>query len=1081
MHGPKRKLAAIGLASILVAACGGSGDDTTITANAADARTGALKLPQAQTDAGVRIDRRLARASGPVEVWVTLDQHSMSRARALLAEVSGGERQRALASGAREGVAVAEPASVRAAMRAQRGAILAQQAAAGARLASLGAVEIARVNVAHNAIAVAVDAAQLDAVAAIPGVVRVRPVLHYRMMLGETVPYVGAAALQALGFDGAGTRIAVLDSGVDYTHRNLGGPGTPAAYDDCYAQRDTAVGGACAALFGPGAPKVIGGFDFVGEAWPGTTAAPAARTEDPNPIDRQGHGTNVADIAAGRSADGVHKGVAPGAKILAVKVCSAVATSCNGVALLKGMDFALDPNGDGDLGDAADVINLSLGSDYGQIEDDLTQAVTNAVALGTIVAVAAGNGANKIYNVSAPSIAPGAISVAQTAVPSATAQPLVVTAPASIAGVYANTATLPWAPIVGAVTGEVVYAGRGCVDSSPATPGDQTDAYLADPAGKVALIDRGACNISEKVDRAARAGARAVLIGLVAPGDAVSFSLGNGTHFVPSLVITQSTANGIKAARAGGATVSARISPADRIALVGSMASTSARGPSISTQGIKPEIGAPGASLSAQVGSGTGERAFGGTSGATPMVAGAAALMVQAHPHRSALQIKAMLMNSAETSTLTSPATAPGERAPATRIGAGELRVDRAVRLVTSAWDREALSATLGFGAHEVDHVTVLRRVLTVENYASHHKRFSISTSFREAADEASGAVRLIAPPHVDVAAGTRAHVPVVMIIDPTKLPSWTLDGGAQGGNGAALNKPEVDGTMLLQSGNQVLSVPWHVLPRKAARAVAAPGASRSGKHLLLTNLGAEVGEYDLYSLTGTSPRLPRAERPQPGDSFALIDLKAVGVRYWPASATGGAGDLLEFAISLHGRTAHPLYPAGLEVDIDTDGDGNADWAVFTTELGGFGASGQSAVVLFNLATGANGIFFFNDADLNSGVQRLLVPMNASGGFPRHLGVAPGSTIGFSVLAYDSYFTGLVTDFIDGMKFTPGAARYDVAAGGDPFGSVAHGQRQRVPYRADSSVPDAKSTEIGLMLTYRRNARTESQEFRLPR
>ncbi len=120
-----------------------------------------------------------------------------------------------------------------------------------------------------------------------------------------------------------------------------------------------------------------------------------------------GHGTHVADIVAGKSADGSHKGVAPGASLLAVKVCSAVSTSCNGVALLLAMDFALDPNGDGDISDAVDVINMSLGSDYGQIEDDLSEASTDAVKLGVVVVTAAGNGANRPYIVSSPSIAPG--------------------------------------------------------------------------------------------------------------------------------------------------------------------------------------------------------------------------------------------------------------------------------------------------------------------------------------------------------------------------------------------------------------------------------------------------------------------------------------------------------------------------------------------------------------------------------------------------------------------------------------------------------------------------------------------------
>ena len=123
-----------------------------------------------------------------------------------------------------------------------------------------------------------------------------------------------------------------LDSGVDYTHRNLGGPGTAAAYADAYGvngadPRNTTRDG----LFPT--DKVIEGFDFVGEAWPNGPLAP-----DPDPIDFDGHGTHVADIIAGRSLDGLHKGVAPGASVLALKVCSSVSTSCSGIALLQAMD-----------------------------------------------------------------------------------------------------------------------------------------------------------------------------------------------------------------------------------------------------------------------------------------------------------------------------------------------------------------------------------------------------------------------------------------------------------------------------------------------------------------------------------------------------------------------------------------------------------------------------------------------------------------------------------------------------------------------------------------------------------------------
>lgn len=1038
-------------AAALLAACGGGSDDTTSTAtaqaNVADARVSNLAIKG--MDAGVsKVDRRLAAARGPVEVWVTLDQDSLARKRALLAAEPGMQRQRASQRIEKGGT---EAASVRARMKGQQGSIASQQAKTASLLATVGAAELARVSVAHNAIAVRVDAAQLETIAAMPGVAGVRPVLTYQKMLGETVPYVGAARAQALGFDGTGVRIAVLDSGLDYTHRNLGGPGTVAAYNECYAQRDVAVSGNCAALFGPAAPKVVGGFDFVGEAWPN-----GPRTEDPNPIDFEGHGTHVADIAAGRSADGTHRGMAPGAKILAVKVCSAVASSCNGIALLKGMDFALDPNGDGDLDDAADVINLSLGSDYGQIEDDLSLAVSNAVALGTVVAAAAGNGSNKIYNVSSPSIAPGAISVAQSNVPSDRVIPLVITAPAALAGTYANTAQLPWAPITAAVSGQMTYVGRGC----------NADAYPtgAVTAGRVLLIDRGSCVISEKVAKAAANGAIAVVIGLVAAGDAVSFSQGSAGPFVPSLVIQQVLSSRIKTALAAGTAVQVTLSPANGIALVGSIVSTSSRGPSISGQSIKPEISAPGASLSAEVGTGDGNTVFGGTSGASPMVAGAAALMVQAHPHASALLIKALLMNSAETAVFTNRALAPGVRAPVTRTGAGELRVDRALALKTAAWDHETLSSALSFGTHDVSRNLRLKRTLILENLGKHRRHYTAAVKFRDAADEASGAVTLRVASRFAIDGGEFEELEVEMRIDPAKLASWQLNGGSLGGNGAALDGPEFDGAIEITDGQQTISVPWHVLPRKAARTVALPWAPGQGNVLRLRNTGADVGEFDLYSLTGVSPRLPAAQRPRPGDNFALIDLQHVGVRYLPAAVAGV--DVIEFAISMYERRAHPLYPAGLDVSIDTNGDGVADFVVFQGENGGFGATGQSVVGVLDVAKRTTTVVSFNDADLNSGVQRYLVPMSA-------LGLAPGATITFSVDAYDNYYTGEITDSIAGMRFTPGASRISAA---EPFGGVpVGGATSGVPFTRNPAVPAAKSTELGVMLTYRANAGQESQ------
>src|SRR5262249_24987583 len=242
----------------------------------------------------------------------------------------------------------------------------------------------------------------------------------------------GAKAVQDAGFDGSGVRVAVLDTGIDYTHKFFGGPGTAAAYQAAYGtstadSKNTTTDG----LF-PTA-KVIGGFDFVGEKWPAGPLAP-----DPDPIDCGpsvipapcfgGHGTHVADIIAGN--DGAsHKGVAPGASLYAVKVCSAIALACSGAALLQGIEFALDPDGDGDISDAVDVINMSLGASYGQIQDDLAEASAIAARLGVVVVAAAGNAADRPYIVSSPSIAPEAISVAETHVPSAVQNLMAIVSP----------------------------------------------------------------------------------------------------------------------------------------------------------------------------------------------------------------------------------------------------------------------------------------------------------------------------------------------------------------------------------------------------------------------------------------------------------------------------------------------------------------------------------------------------------------------------------------------------------------------------------------------------------------------------
>jgi subtilisin family serine protease len=149
------------------------------------------------------------------------------------------------------------------------------------------------------------------------------------MQVSETVPYIGATTVQNQGYDGTGVKVAVLDSGIDYTHARFGGGGTVGAFNAAYFDNVNRDG-----LFPTS--KVVGGYDFVGEEWPGGPIAP-----DDDPIDGEGHGTAVADII---------NSVAPGISLYAIRVCGRLSLSCNGMAMLQGLEWAFD-NG-------MDVVNL---------------------------------------------------------------------------------------------------------------------------------------------------------------------------------------------------------------------------------------------------------------------------------------------------------------------------------------------------------------------------------------------------------------------------------------------------------------------------------------------------------------------------------------------------------------------------------------------------------------------------------------------------------------------------------------------------------------------------------------------------
>lgn len=920
---------------------------------------------------------------------------------------------------------------------AQQRAYLAQlkqkQDAVMSQVAALGGVELGRVSKAHNALMVSIDAHQLQALRGIPDVAAVRPLGDYRLStapqptLAATANFIGAAAVRNAGFRGQGIRVALLDTGIDYTHYNLGGSGKVADYQAALA---AATGTAPANLF-PTA-KVVGGYDFTGEKWPNGPLAP-----DPNPLDIDGHGSHTADILGGHSADNVHSGIAPGTQLYAVKVCSSISPSCSGVAVLEGIDFALDPTNSGTLNNAVDIISMSVGAPFGQREDDESEAFTDIVNFGVVSVIAAGNDGDTPYVLSQPASAPEAIAVGATTSVVASGIPLVVNSPAAIKGTYSNTATLDFAPIDSAVTGNVAYVGRGCPAGSISS-GSPADPYLKNPNGMIALIDRGACSVSLKIDAAARAGATAVLIGLVAPGDAIPFSNGGGSDFVPTLVITQATSNTIKTALASSA-VNATISPANAISLVSNVASYSSRGPNYSYNMLKPDLSAPGTISAAQPGTGNGETTESGTSLSCPVVAGSAALLLSKNHSLGPLDIKAMLMENSEPVVYQNGLTMPGALAPMSRMGAGELRVDRAASSTTAVWDASGpLGVSVSYGTYRLNAGQSFRKKIVVRNYSGTARTYLIHNTYRDAPNLTG--FTLTFPGSLYVPANGSVSFNLLATVNAAALPVWTLNGGPDGNNGELLNTVEYAGYLTLSGGGDTVDLPWHILPHKAADVIVANGAQ--GTLSLNNSAGAVGGLVDVFSLTGTGTPYPPSVLPAPGSDYAVVNLQAVGVRpvclgnCGTASATYG----VQFAVNTFGQRSHPDAPAEFDIYIDANHDGTDDFVVFNTDIGFVTTqtfSGQNGVFVIDLAANTmTGPYFYTIADLDSANAILTVPLSALQS-AAGLSLGIGTPFTFSVLAFDNYFTGNLTDEIgpmnyelDSPKFFPSVAELTVPAGG---------------------------------------------------
>jgi len=130
-----------------------------------------------------------------------------------------------------QGVSASADGAVRAAYAE---ALAAEQARVSADIAALGGNVVFTFNTLSSGIAVQIPANRAASLAGIRGVSHVSQVRDYTRDLKETVPVIGAQFLQEIGVKGAGVKVAVLDSGIDFTHLAFGGPGTVAAWEEAY-------------------------------------------------------------------------------------------------------------------------------------------------------------------------------------------------------------------------------------------------------------------------------------------------------------------------------------------------------------------------------------------------------------------------------------------------------------------------------------------------------------------------------------------------------------------------------------------------------------------------------------------------------------------------------------------------------------------------------------------------------------------------------------------------------------------------------------------------------------------------------
>ncbi len=892
-----------------------------------------------------------------------------------------------------------------------------RQAPAIAAVAQAGARVIATYDTAANALLVHATPAQLEALGRAPGVADVLPPPSLWPHLDVAAPLVGARAAQEdLGLDGAGVNIAILDTGIDYTHCAFGAPGTPGAY----AANDPDVVEPDSFPFG----RVVGGYDFAGTAYGGSGPA----LPDLDPLDENGHGTHVGSIAAGgcQVAPTLEPGIAKGANIVALKIFGEDGSTS---LVASAIEWAIEANlGLPVAGTPArvDVMNLSVGNPWASDTLSALGAIRRATQVGIVVVASAGNSGPAGFLIGGPAADPDAIAVASTIAGGLYGSRIRVwrgSVPEDVEAVPADDGLAPVAspPLRAAL----VHMGRAC----------DVDFTGGDVEGSVALIERGTCTFHEKLANAEAEGAVAAIVyddgrGVTTMGSDL------GRVRIPAYMISR--ADGLRLRDEPGIREAELNSSFDgsfeRSHLVDVMSNFSSRG--VTRRGdFKPDISAPGTAIrAAAIGTGKGSVTQSGTSMAAPMVAGGAAVVIQGLRRDGLLgtpigsggpgalgakQVAAILQNGAEPSVWTAD-NRTEVWAPLAWAGAGRMDVRRAAgnRTLLVHNSTEA-KIDAGFESFNGDWGIIYSTHNTVTNLGSTARRYR--AGIERPPGESAGVVHLVDERIMELGPGDSTTLLLDVTANSADLPPYTLAGGESASNGdGRLHEGEHDAWIVVTEvgpdgepllGGDVVRMPIYFFGRPASGVRLVPEVldhSAPGGQALVTalnNNGGQPGQVELFTLL--------AEDGGDRDVGLGSDVDLFGARVVAGGAAGARR--IEFAVHTLGARISP-YDADPEVLIDANRDGTAEWIIGmedTDYLETVGSSqpawsGRLVTIVESVGPGPTQVHYPVGVDVRG--RWLILKLDAAA-----LGFGPGDPIVFdTALKFGPRFGGLTDEVPNG-------------------------------------------------------------------